>query len=103
MLDGSVNQLLTGEQIMHADERNGLVTSEKAGQVLKRRGILAAAGAVVAGLAVKQTAQPVGAAHQPEDLGLGIINAASFATRLQYYGGVLGSSILIVGDGGAES
>ena len=36
------------------------MTEETPGKALKRRGILAAAGAMVAGIARKQGAQPVG-------------------------------------------
>jgi hypothetical protein len=72
------------------------------GASVKRRGILAA-GAIVAGIAAKQTSQAVAATHQPEDLGLTLTNTATDATRLQYTGGVLRrSSILIVGDGAHE-
>ncbi len=40
---------------------DGIHKQEETGKVVKRRGILAAAGAMVAGIAAKQTSQPVGA------------------------------------------
>ena len=56
---------------------------ETTGKTLKRRGILAAAGAVVAGIVAKQASQPV-AAHDANDLGLGsaFTNTASTTTKL---------------------
>ncbi len=80
-----------------ADERAG--GQAGSGRALKRRGILAAAGAVVAGLVAKQASQPVGATHQVEDLGLGIINYSSTKTNLAYEGTALTSdNILTVKD-----
>src|SRR5262249_20351981 len=44
---------------------------------LRRRGLVAGAAALVAGVLAQRTAQPVGATHQTEDLGLGQRNPFS--------------------------
>ncbi|MHB8646132.1 MAG: hypothetical protein ACYDAR_10135 [Thermomicrobiales bacterium] len=72
---------------------------------IKRRGLIAGAAALVAGIAAKQGSQPVGATHQPEDLWVGNTNttAAATATRLSYSGtGLQSPAILIVEDNGLE-
>ncbi|MHB8645969.1 MAG: hypothetical protein ACYDAR_09310 [Thermomicrobiales bacterium] len=67
---------------------DGLAQDERAKRLtLKRRGILAAAGAVVAGIVAKQTAQPVAAGTDGDViLGNGLFdttkNVASAATRI---------------------
>jgi hypothetical protein len=73
--------------------------ANESGKTVKRRGILAAAGAAVAAIVAKQTAQPV-AALDPNDLALGTGNSTSDATTLTYTGAPLDAkTILSVTDG----
>lgn len=70
------------------------------GAALKRRGILAAAGAVVAGIALKQSAAPVLAASLTLET---TANIEALSTGLTYTGGfeLSGAALNVIDDGGA--
>src|SRR3954465_12095141 len=88
----------------HADDGT---QEESTGKALKRRGILAAGGAVVAGIATQRTSQPVAAGNA--DHGALIIaepNSESTAgTSLTWGGGTIaaGGAALLVTDGSAST
>jgi hypothetical protein len=77
-------------------------TQETTGKALKRRGILAAGAAVVAGIVAKQTAQSVAANTDGQALLIAGSNSESTAgTSLTWTGGTISSgAALSVGDGG---
>jgi hypothetical protein len=83
-----------------ADER---IRRDHTGTAIKRRGLLAGAAALVAGIAAQRTSQPVAAGSDHQALVIAESNSASSGgTVLQWTGGRIASgAALTVYDGGA--